>query len=287
MGSTITISISGSGHDTDAPPVDDLFDQLRDYFDLLSVIERTIAEDGQSAIDWRIVNASKSNPITFTAEAFSRQFAVNIDQRSALVAETTAHGMKHLLDGNRSDRPRFFTDPALQKSQKIFERVTNGLESMTIVVDERVPAIDLTPGVARESARRVRDILTPTFRPYKEIGSVEGYFQSVSLDGRGRRVLHMKSRLTGDDVKCIVAGDAQKELEHCDIGDVWSKRRISVIGLVHYKAPLRISQIDATEIKFFKSKSELPSIDDIVDPDFTNGLRSEEYLEKLRNGKSS
>ena len=30
---------------------------------------------------------------------------------------------------------------------------------------------------------------------------------------------------------------------------------------------------------------ELPSVDDILDEDFTGGLRTEEYLERLRNGQ--
>jgi hypothetical protein len=114
---------------------------------------------------------------------------------------------------------------------------------------------------------------------------VEGYFQSVSWDGWGRRVLQMKHRLTGDDVKCFVKGDAEKQIGVRAISDVWRRQRISVFGTVHYKAPGQLSHVEATTVRFLRSRQELPDIDDIIDPDFTGGLRSEVYLEKLRNGE--
>ena len=65
MSKTITVKIAGRGPGTDAPTVGDVLDQLRDYFDLLGILEETLAEDGQSAIVWRIVDATKVNPLTF------------------------------------------------------------------------------------------------------------------------------------------------------------------------------------------------------------------------------
>lgn len=135
-------------------------------------------------------------------------------------------------------------------------------------------------------SHRIREAMR-VGKPYKEMGSIEGYFQSVGRDGRGRRTLLIKSRLTGDEVKCFVTGDAEKELAHREIEDVWRGRRVSVFGTIHYRGVGRISQVDASKIRFLRSKSELPDIDDIIDPDFTGGLRSEDYLEKLRDGELS
>lgn len=87
MGKTIAVRITGKGPGTDAPSVGDLLDQLRDYFDLLEILEETLAEDGQSAIVWRIVDATKVNPLTFTIQAFARQYAVNVDARADHVVD--------------------------------------------------------------------------------------------------------------------------------------------------------------------------------------------------------
>jgi hypothetical protein len=46
-------------------------------------------------------------------------------------------------------------------------------------------------------------------------------------------------------------------------------------------------QIESDAVQFFLSKEELPSANDIIDENFTGGLKSEEYLERLRNGNLS
>ncbi len=281
MTKIITVRISGGGADTDAPSVGDLLDQLRDYFELLTLIEETLAEDGQSAIAWRVINATKVNPLTFTVQAFARQYAVNVDSRAAEVVGRSLFGL-HLLE-QKAERPPYFSETAVLKAEQIFERVTNGLEQTEIFTDDIAPVL-LTPNVARTAARNARSVLQPAGRPYREIGSLEGYFQGASRDGRGRRILHIKRRITGDDVKCLIVGEAEKEIAHCEIDDVWRGRRISVFGTIQYRGPGRISQMEVSKIRFLRSRMDLPDLEQIIDPDFTNGLKSEEYLERLRDG---
>lgn len=55
-------------------------------------------------------------------------------------------------------------------------------------------------------------------------------------------------------------------------------------GTIHFKALGRISRMDAQTIRFLRSSNELPDVDDIQDENFTGGLSSEEYLERIRNG---
>lgn len=286
MGKRITIRVEASGPETDAPTVDDLVAQLSDYFDLLGIVEQTLAVDGQSAVQWRVVDAEKSSPLAITVEAFARQYAVDVTERVELVVAHTNHGLRTLRDG--AVRPRFFNDEAVGKAESLFERVTNGLGLTVVEVSgEELPAIALQPVTARVAARNAMEVLAPVARPYREIGAVEGYFESVSLDGFGRRVLHIKHRLTGDDVKCIVDGDAARELALREIGDVWRKRRVSVFGTINYKAPGRISQVDASKVRFLRDSGDLPDVDDIIDVNFTGGMRTEDYLAKLRDGEGS
>ena len=286
MGKRITLRVEASSPDTDAPTVDDLVSQLSDYFDLLGIVEQTIAVDGQSAVQWRVVHASKASPLAITAEAFARQYAVDVTERVELIVAHTNRGLRKLRDS--AERPQFFNDEAVSKAEGLFERVTNGLGLTVVeVAGEEAPAIELQPSTARVAARNAMEVLSPVARPYKEIGSVEGYFESVSLDGFGRRLLHIKHRLTGDDVKCIVAGDAEREMALREIGDVWRKRRVSVFGTIHYKALGRISQVEASKVRFLRDRGELPDVDDIIDRNFTGGMRSEDYLAKLRDGEGS
>ena len=190
MSKTITVRITGKGPGTDAPSIGDLLDQLRDYFDLLGILEETLAEDGQSAIVWRVVNATTASPIAFTIQAFARQYAVNVDARADHVVDRALSGLR-LLE-QKAERPPYFTEPALVRAERIFKRVTNGLDN-TEIITEGLPPVVLTPNVARLAGRNARSVLEPAGRPYKEVGSLEGYFQTVGRDGRGRRILQMEA----------------------------------------------------------------------------------------------
>lgn len=285
MSSVITFKISGRGAETDAPTADDWLDQIRDYLDILHGVEEAIAEDGQNAIDWRVVNATKSSPLCIQLQAFPRQYAVNVDRRANAVMHRTAAGLHEL--GRSPERPLFFTDQVLAKAEKTFARVTNGLDLSEIDFGSGLPALVITPSTARGSAKNAQLALKPVDRPYKELGAVEGFVTSVERDGYGHRILWIKHRLSGNQVKCLLFGAALTTIEQQEIGEVFRGRRLLVMGTVHYKAVDHISQIQATDVKFFPPKSDLPSVDDILDEDFTGGLSSEAYLENLRNGQLS
>ncbi len=286
MSRTVTVRISGKGPETNAPSVADLLDQIHDYFDLMGLVEEALAADGESAIVWRVVDAIKVNPLTFTIQAFARQYAVNIDDRANHVVDRTLSGLR-LLE-KAPDRPPFFSEKALVKAEQIFERVMNGLDQTEILAEDGEPVF-ITPSVALIAARNVHALRTPTGRPYKEIGSLECYLEGVSKDKRGhiRPVLYIKSRISGDEIKCFVSGEAEAEVSHIEVGDVWRGRRMSLFGTIYYHCPGRISHMDAIRIRFLRDRKDLPDIDDIIDPDFTGGLRTEEYLERLRNGDLS
>ena len=283
MSKTVTLSISGRGSDTDAPTIEDFLGQVRDYFEVLSQVEETLAEDGQSAIEWRVTGAAKNSPLSIVAEAFPRQFAVNIDRRTELVIESVSEGFRQLQV--KSLRPANFNDKALIAAKSMFERVTNGLELTRLDHGGDRPPIALTTSSARVSAGHVREVLAPKGRPYKELGSVEGHAKRTERDGYGRWLLWIKHRLTGDEIKCFVTGEASRVVGVMEVQDVWKGRRVQVSGTIHYKAAGRISQIDAAQVRFLRDRIELPDIDDIVDLEFTNGMTAEDHLTRVRDGE--
>jgi len=147
--------------------------------------------------------------------------------------------------------------------------------------------LDVTTPVAHRAAKNTRFVLQPPNKPYEEIGSIEGFAKSIDTDGYGRQLLWVKHRLTGEVVKCIATGSALSELESHKIGDVWRGRRIQVYGTLYFKGLGQLSHMDATRIKFLRDRAELPDIEEILDERFTGGLRSEDYLDRIRHGKAS
>ena len=80
---------------------------------------------------------------------------------------------------------------------------------------------------------------------------------------------------------------ATQAIEHHEIADIWKNKRVRVFGTIYYKALGQIFQVESDAVQFLRPREELPRPGEIVDEDFTGGLRSEEYLERLRNGNLS
>jgi hypothetical protein len=284
MSRTIKLSVKARG-EIDSPTVEDLLDQVRDYFDILRGVEQAIAEDGANVIDWRIVAATTNSPISFEAQAFAREHGVNVDQRAELVARHTALGLFQLETTN--ERPSYFTNKTLMRAENLFARVTNGLERTSINFGDDLPKIEITPAIARRATDNVRTILRPENKPYEELGSAEGYVDSIEKDAYNRPIVRVRLRLTGEIVKCFVKGSALKALEDRQIGDVWRHRRVQLFGKLKFKTLGVLNQIEANEVRFLRGSDELPSIDDIIDENFTGGLSTEDYLIRVRDGKPS
>jgi hypothetical protein len=284
MARTIKLSVKARG-EIDSPTVEDLLDQVRDYFEILKGVEQAIADDGANVIDWRIVAATTNSPISFEAQAFAREHGVNVDNRADMVARQTAIGLFQLE--TTDERPAYFTDRVLMRAEKLFERVTNGLERTSIAFGEDLPAINITPAIAKRATDNVRTVLRPENKPYEELGSAEGFVDRIEKDAWGHPIVRLRLRLTGETVKCFIKGNALKVLENRQIGDVWRGRRVQLFGKLKFKALGALNQIEADEVRFLRGRDELPTIDDITDENFTGGLSAEEYLVRLRDGKPS
>lgn len=285
MRKTIKLSISGKGAETDAPTVEDALDQLRDYLDILQGVEEAVAGSSVSALVWRLVDARRNSPLAFEIQAFPRQYATNIDSRAEIVTTETARGLAILQA--RAERPPHFTNRVMRRAHRIFERATNGISISEADFGETLPKTQITPTVGRTTARNIDLVLTTPERPHQELGSIEGRLQGIARGGWGRRTVYVIDRITGEPIRCLVSDGLAPELEVREIRDVWRYSRVEVRGRIHFSGGGAIDHVDAEEFIFLRQRSDLPQIDEIIDPDFTGGVGTEEYLERLRYGAAS
>jgi len=285
MSDPIRLTIRGRGDDTDAPTVEDLLAQVADWFAIFKGVEQAIAPDGASEIEWRVTNASKNSPLAFEVTPYPRTHGMDIERRVREVKEYTSAGLAQLRA--RAERPSYFTPPVLENAQRLFARVTNGLDLTEVDFGDDIPPVTITPPDARTASANVTQVRRPAEKPYREVGSVDATLQSVERDGYGRAIIHAKLRLNGDTVKCVLSDEAQGGVEGHTIADVWKNQRIRVVGTIHYRAVGHITQILCDQVQFLRPRSDLPSADDIINTNFTGGLSSEEYLERLRSGQLS
>ena len=121
------------------------------------------------------------------------------------------------------------------------------------------------------------DELLPT--KYSALGSVEGRMEMISLHATPKFVVY--HAITQRAVACKFDREQLDKIK--DILGV----RVNVYGTVSYNAkgePLRVE--DIIDIRLLKEEHELPTIRELhgIDPDFTGGLDSVEYLREMRLG---
>ncbi len=282
MATTVQLSIAGRGED-DAPLLDDLLDQVRDYFEMINGVAASMSEKNAEQYDWRVVGLSKNSPATITVEAVARRGFPDGASLAARARQQTSYGLERLQ--RESVRPLHFTDNVLEAADRFARRVTRGLAETSVTADGAVELVFRpTEAVATiDHIALVRE--DDPVHPYKELGSVEGLIQSVGADAWGHPFIVVRSRLTNADVKCFLAGEALSALEQEPVANVvWKQRRVTALGVLRYRSLGKISQADITRLEFADPARSLPGPGDVIDRQFTGGLSSEEYLEKVRNG---
>lgn len=282
MSKPVRVTITGtSGVATDAPTVEDLIGQIRDLTDVFRGVERAMLPERGTELVWRVTNASMNSPLSLELTPFGKDQSAAVAQRAWKVEQATARGLAALRAGEA--RPAYFTDDVLPKARKLYARVLNGLSDTTISFDHDVfePLV-----IDREAAREVdaatEKAMGQASIPYREMGSIEGFITKPELDGHGRAILRFKARLGGAEIKAYASGEAFRQVERLRLSDVWHGARVRVYGLIHYRTLGQVESVNAYGMELLDQEG-LPSLDDIVDPSFTGGLSSEEFLAKQRD----
>lgn len=280
MAEPIRLTISGPNDDRiDAPTVDDFLGQVRDFVDLLRGVEKAVEADGRSELVWRITDATMNSPISVELTPYGSGPSALVASRINLVEQYALDGLRELQAGNV--RPPYFTDDVVAKAKRIHSRVLSGLTNTTIGAGRGGAPIVIDRPAARALERASEKAAHAVGAPYRELGSVEGFVTKPELDGHDRAVLRFRARLDGSEVKAYASGEAFRQIEDLTLSEVWHGVRVRVHGFINYRSLGQIETIHATSIELLDTET-LPGMDDIVDPFFTGGLSTEEYLREQR-----
>lgn len=281
MAKPVRVTITGKADTvSDAPTVEDLIGQLRDLADVLRGVEKAMVPGRGGELVWRVTDASRNSPLSLELTPYSQGGGGDVSARAFQIERATAEGLLALQVGG--PRPAFFTDDVFPKAQRLYQRVRNGLSETTIKFEADVAEpIVIDRPAAQRAERAAEAVKGEASIPYREIGSVEGFITKPELDGFGRAILRFKSRLTGAEIKAYASGEAFHQVEALRLSDVWHGARVRVYGLINYKGLGQIDVINATGIELLDTEP-LPGINDIVDADFTDGLRTEDFLRRQR-----
>lgn len=281
MAKPVRVTVRGPADaQSEAPSVDDLLDQIRDIVDVLRGVERA-TEEGGKPLEWRVTDARMNSPISIELTPVSDAPAAVVAARAERVERIVADGFMALRAGKV--RPPFFNNDTLAKARRVHARVMNGLSDTVLGFDAEVAAdkVVIDPAAARRVRSAIETEVASQSAPYAEMGSIEGFVTKPELDGKGRAVLRFKARLGGAEVKAYATGNAFHQVEALRLSDVWHGVRVRVYGTIHYKALGVVEVVHATGIEVL-DREPLPGMHDIVDPNFTGGLTSDEFLRELR-----
>ena len=283
MAQPIKITIKGTDTDgEDAPTVEDLLSQIQDFVFILHGVERAVAGDGKEELVWRVTDATKSSPLTFEVTPFPKKYGMNIDRRATTVVGATAEGLTHISECD--ERPPHFTDDVIDKAERINGRVFNGLSETNIDFSNYgdIGQIMVTQDNAKRTVDHIANFREPAPVSHRELGSIEGFIARVEIDGFGRPLVWIRSRLDNQFIKCISSGGGLDRIGHFEVAEVLRGLRVRVFGTISYKNIEQVEKIDVESVQVFSADHELPDKDSVVSPNFTAGVESSEYLKALR-----
>ncbi len=279
------IRIVIKGHDNrgdDAPTVDDFLAQIRDQLEIFSEVERSISGQTSGAMVWRVTDLTKNSPLAVEVTPSPKEYGTNIDNRAKEVIIATARGLQDLQRGNK--KPNHFNGRVLRKIEDMNKRVTNGLDGMDIDFSKYdAPNFSIKPKLAHSIIKNLETLKLPIVEPYRELGSVEGYVKNVGLGAYERPFVILTTRIDRMDVNCISSGEGLNKIAHLAVKQVIEGLRLRVFGILYYKTLAILEKVDVERVELFTPPDKLPKIEDLIDPDFTNGMDSVEYIRRMRN----
>jgi hypothetical protein len=234
---------------------------------MLRDLDAGISGEAKGSLDW-VVSGLGTGSLVVELESRTR-----VDDRNVGPEVTTSfvNGLSQLEDEGRT--PEYLSDAGMVRAQRLVKLVGKGGISGLSVAD---PLREREIAITAKAAAHVDDLLLARRHA---IGSVEGKLEMVSVHGRPRFIVY--SSLTHKAVTCQF--DRERLLGA--VKDALGKR-VNVAGKVYSNGrgePLRVL---VERIRVLKDASELPTIAEIrgIDPDFTGGLSTEDYVRSLRSG---
>ena len=168
--------------------------------------------------------------------------------------------------------PAFLSEAGLKAAKYLVYIIgRDGAEGISVST-ATAETVDLTA----KAAVNARGLTTVVDRA---AGSVEGRLEAISIHRRPKFTVYRS--LNNRAVTCLFGRDK-------DLDDVISLlgKRVNVSGTVSYNRLGDPFRVEVESIRRLRDRSELPSITEMTgsDPDFTGGMSTEEYIERLRVG---
>jgi hypothetical protein len=265
--SQISVTIAGKADRMDA---DATIATLRDWLDTLKEIDKEVSGTDSGSIEWRLVAASTSSPLTVTLQPEAR-LAGDFGPQ---VVRTYMDGIESLRRGKAP--PREFSDRAVSALRRLADRLRDGIGHVTFESSDRALPIsaELISTLDRLVSSRSEPVAPPPREfAHEEIGEIEGDVETLA--SHTSTYFNLWEILTSRRVKCSFPESLTEQVR-----EAWRKRAVAS-GLIQYGSDGRPQSMVVDSLRLKTPRSLLPDFKD-VGIDITGGVESSEYVRGLR-----
>ncbi len=281
MAKPVRIQIgTGDFSGDDAPQAKDVLGQVRDFVALLHKAESLVGDGCR--LSWRITHMAMSSPLTMEFTPHSASPGDDVGRYAQRVVKSMATALRCMDSSGRvpDDLDLDFGIAA----ENLYRGISCPAENLSIDFSEYKGAKNFHSSFESaqkyfETCKSKRDRRR---RDHKETCTLEGYIAKVESARNGKRIIWLRSRLSGKMVKCTAPPDGFKEIEDLCFKDIFEGKRVRFLGVIYSKPLGNMYKMDVESVYVYPPNESLPSFEDCVTPGFTGGLEANEYLRKLR-----
>jgi len=249
--------------------------QVRDFFDLLS-------DENNQHVKWVLEDASYNSPFVIKAQPVDiRTNKLAIESVSPIVRDI-AEVMLNLSSTQPSQIN--LSSKKMKTAEQLLERDTNGIDKTLYDFGEGIEPVVMDQKHAEASLKLLSapdelNQLLATFA-VRGYGSINGSLVQVGTY-HNKPAVHVREFNTGNKIWCQIDQHTLEEVEEkIRAKDVWKRQGICVQGTLCYDCDGKLTHIIEGNLIYLNRRKV--SIQELYDPDFSEGLPSEEYIKRLR-----
>lgn len=240
---------------------------------ILDDLDQAFSRRSNAALDWYMHDLSKNGRLRLElyskVRPMKRKVLEDVSQR---VVSSFVDGFKTVEEKGKS--PAYLTEYGISKAKEMTTVIgTEGTQKIIASAPELQSEVEIT----ERSAKTLAELL-PT--PYRSIGSVEGFLETVSVHN-GHKFIVYEGK-TGKAVTCHFPRLRLMERVKESLG-----KRVIVSGLLARNPknePVRITISKDTDFRVFDEDLKVLPFKDLggSDPDFTGSVTTEEFIRRIR-----
>ena len=275
---TFTVEPSESHHDI--LTIQDAFQQVIDFFDLLT-------DEMDENVVWKLDMASTNSPFMCQGEPVDKRTWAGAQAIAEPRVKVVERNIARIISGQDFDDA--FPKDKIDTVRKLLKRNLNGISRTTAKFFDDSEPLEITQETANHYFNKVAEpseslhsyLFSRTSR--QEHGSIEGRIVDIGTD-YDFPAIHLEEHKTGQKIWCRVNASVVDNLaDKIRAGHVWGHKRVRIRGIVNYDDEGRTIRVIGGSVGYIE---EIPyDLDKLEDSDFTGQYTVREYLDKLQENE--